>query len=108
MLRSDDQTLIAMEKQVLSFLCQPSGEGDFHRWARVALGPYRWREALHQVIFQILGDLPADSLTLIREQLPARLTRHGFPDVAWEGYFEPPGVTEADVERMVPHLLDSG
>jgi hypothetical protein len=96
-----------MERQALRFLCQGSGAGDLNHQVRMALRSYRWQDPLHQVIFQILCDLPAESPALIREQLPARLTRHGFPDVAWEAFFEPPGLAQKEVERLVRYLVDS-
>jgi hypothetical protein len=105
--RPDENPRTEMERQVLRFLCQGSGEGDLNHKVRMALRSYRWQDPLHQVIFQILCDLPAESPALIREQLPARLTRHGFPDVAWEAFFEPPGLAQKEVERLVRYLVDS-
>ena len=65
-----------------------------------ALRAYRWREQLHEVIFQILCDLPADLPALARE-----LTRHGFPDAAWESYFVPQDLAKEEVRRLVDRLL---
>jgi hypothetical protein len=98
---------IEIERQVLRFLCQGSGGGSLDGEVKAALRPYRWRERLHEVMFQILCELPADLPSLVREQLPARLTRHGFPDVAWESYFVPQDLAEEEVRRLVNRLLSS-
>lgn len=98
---------IEIEREVLRFLCQGIEVGKLDREVRAALRAYRWRQPLHQAIFQILCDLPADLPGLVREQLPARLTRQGFPDVEWESYFEPPGFAEDEVRGLVKRLLGS-
>lgn len=104
---ANDHPSIEIERQVLRLLCQGSGVGSLAREVRAALRAYRWRQPLHQAIFQILCDLPVDLPGLVREQLPARLTRQGFPDVAWESYFEPSDLAQEDVEQLVRQLLGS-
>jgi hypothetical protein len=105
--QSDENPRTEMEGEGLRFVCQGSGKGGLNHKVRMALRPCRWQDPLHQVMFQVLCDLPAESPALIREQLPARLTRHGFPDVAWETYFEPPGLAQKELERLVRRLADS-
>ncbi len=98
----NDQSLVEVERQVLRALCQ----GALDRRASLnTLRNYRWREPLHQVIFDLLINMPGADPELIREQLPARLTRRGFPDfdLAW---FQPHALTRKDIERLIDRLRE--
>ncbi len=95
------QSVVDSERQVLRALYQGSLVG---RAALDALRSYRWSEPLHQVIFDLLVNMPGADPELVREQLPARLTRRGFPDfdLTW---FEPHALTGKEIERLIGRLL---
>ena len=76
--------------------------------ARDILRTYRWREPLHEVMFDVVLSIPTEIPEVIREQLPARLTRKGFPDVDIEDFFEPHGLSKEEAARLIRQLRDSG
>jgi len=83
------------ERVVLSALCQGTAQGSVRESARRILTPYRWQEPLHQIVYQVLLAIPLDSPELVRQQLPARLTRAGFPDVEVRDFFRPHSLSQA-------------
>jgi hypothetical protein len=93
------------ERLVLSALCQGTPQGQVRESARGILAHYRWREPLHQVVYQVLLAMPFDSPELARQQLPARLTRVGFPDVDVEDLFHPHSLSQAAAEELMHNLV---
>lgn len=94
-----------IERKTLRALCQENGLREF---AREALRNYRWRDPVHQVIFEILIALPRSSTSaVLREQLPIRLTRWGFPDVTYEDFFQPLEISVEEAESLIRELRDS-
>lgn len=65
---------------------------------------YRWRVQLHQVIFNALASIPSDGPALLRQLLPAKLTRLGFPDVEWEEFFAPVSLSRDETIALVRRL----
>lgn len=102
----DSALIVEIERQVLQAMCQGTAEGSVLELGKRTLVRYRWREFLHQVIFEVLAGLPGDFPGVIREQLPARLTRKGFPDVSWEDFFRPHALAKQEVERRMRQLAD--
>lgn len=96
--------VIETERLILCALCQGTREGSVREVARETLRQYRWREPLHATLFETIMSMPTESTAALREQLPSRLTRRGFPDVAWEDFFEPHSLSKQEVERMISKL----
>lgn len=92
------------ERRVLQVLCQGTPQGPVVDQARASLGGYRWSDPVHQVIFEIVLGLPPDATQAIRDLLPARLTRRGFPDFAIDDLFRPHGLTKAEAVRLIEFL----
>jgi hypothetical protein len=92
------------ELQVLRAICQESPLGSVREAASRLLKNYRWQEPVHQAIFTCLLQLPAGNPELLRTELPACMTRKGFPDVDWETFFEPLPLTPQDVAKAVLRL----
>lgn len=69
------------------------------------LRSYHWQAQLHQAIFDALSSIPSDDPAILRQLLPAKLTRMGFPDVEWDEFFTPLSLSRdkaiALVRRMV-------
>ncbi len=103
----DPQQIIQAERLALCALCQGTREGSVREAGRQILRDYRWREPLHGVVYEIVMSLPADSPAILRDQLPTRLTRRGFPHVAWEDFFEPNSLSTQEVEQIMRELCDS-
>ena len=95
------------ERRVLQALCQGTPQGFVRATAKDILRTYRWREPLHHVIFEVVLSIPTEIPEVIRTQLPARLTRRGFPDVDIEDFFEPHGLAKEEAERLIRHLRNS-
>jgi hypothetical protein len=94
-----------IEKLLLRGMCQPEGGESAWTVAADALRTYRWREPVHKALFAALGDLLARKPALMRELLPAALTRRGFPDVPWEDFFKPLNLSEEDARSLLQRLL---
>lgn len=93
-----------IERQVLRAVCQGKA---LRESAREMLRDYRWREPVHQVIFEILITLPPGTPGVLREQLPVRLTRRGFPDVPCEDLFQPLDISTEDAQSLMRELRDN-
>ncbi len=99
--------LIRAERQVLQALCQGTPQGSVRATAQHLLQAYRWRNPIHRVVYEVLMTIPTEAPDLIRDQLPSRLTRRGFPDVDWEDIFRPHSLTKDAAERLMQELIRS-
>ena len=89
---------------MLRAICQESPLGSVREAASRLLKNYRWQEPIHQAIYDCLVQLHAGNPEFLRSELPACLTRTGFPDVDWETFFEPLPLTPQDVAKAVLRL----
>jgi hypothetical protein len=98
--KADNPSVVDSERQVLRALWQGAPD---RRAAVNTLLRYRWREPLHQVIFDFLVSKQGANPELMREQLPTHLTRRGYPDfdLTW---FQSVLLTETDLERLIQRL----
>ena len=106
-LRPDEDSKAKLELQVLRAVCQGTPQGSVRDGALRVLCNYAWREPVHQAIFGCLARLTSANLEFLRSELPACLTRKGFPDVDLELLFEPHSLTKEDAERLMRELKDS-
>ncbi len=96
----------AAERRVLQALCQGGGGVTLLAEGVRILHGYRFRDPLHQIIFETLSEIGPAAPPLVRELLAARLTRKGFPDVDLDPFFEPHGLT-ADAAMALMERLRS-
>jgi len=68
------------------------------------LAEYPFADVVHQLIFDTLREIPADSPQIIREQLPVRLNNKGFPDLDLEALFEPHNLTDSQAIALMSEL----
>jgi hypothetical protein len=99
--------IVRVERKVLRALCQGSTEGPIREFGCAMLRQYHWRDPIHQIIFEALMSIPSEYPEIIRTELPTRLTRMGFPDLAWEDLFAPGPLSKAEAERLVKALSES-
>jgi hypothetical protein len=102
----DAQSRSALERQVLAALCAGTREGSVREMARKHLAAYAWSEAAHQTIFEIVMGFPSAGEAALRDQLPARLTRRGFPDFDFDDLFACPQPSDAQAEEWMRQLAD--
>jgi hypothetical protein len=99
---------IEIEKLLLRAMCQPGVRDSIWKIASGPLKTYHWREPVHEALFGALRDLRARKPALLRELLPAALTRRGFPDVAWENFFDTATLSDEEARLLLRRLLEPG
>lgn len=101
------ESLVDLERRVLAILCQSGGQGAVRGQARQLLANYRWSDAAHQVLFEIVMTFPTSSCQALRDQLPARLTRRGFPDFDFQGLFNVSILSPSNAEEWMRELAQA-
>lgn len=96
--------IIKTERLVLRALCMGTPEGSVRAAARCLLRDYSWHEPAHRAIFEVLDSLPSDLPEVVRDQLPARLTLKGYPDLDFEDLFRPHSLSKEETERLIQML----
>lgn len=97
-----------LELRVLQVICQGALLGETEEAAaRELFGTYEWQDPIHSLIFKSWLLLRDTSQETFREQLPAMLTRRGFPDVDLAPYFLSPEPTNKSLEDLVKDLKNS-
>ncbi|HLY59562.1 MAG TPA: hypothetical protein VKV95_02235 [Terriglobia bacterium] len=102
--RIDDRPAIDQERRVLRAFCK--GDRKVLDAAAQLLAQYKWREPVHQIIFNCLTGFPAGGPLTLRERLAACATRKGFPDVDWEEFFPPIPISDLESNELLRQLLD--
>jgi hypothetical protein len=93
-----------LERRILAALCAGTVEGSVREAARTGLARYSWSDAAHQAVFEIVMSFPSMSADALREQLPARLTRRGFPDFDFTSIFRGSVRAAEEVEAWITQL----
>jgi hypothetical protein len=96
-----------IEKLLLRALCQPGASDGVWRIAAGPLKTHHWREPVHEALYAVLRDLRARKPALLRELLPAAVTRRGFPDVAWEEFLEPVTLSDEEIRNLLQQFAHS-
>jgi hypothetical protein len=95
------RTILEGEFLVLQAMCQGGRDGRVWTEGMRLLEAYRFRDPLHQLVFDTLRELNTDEPAVIRQLLPQRLTAKGFPDVDLDPFFFPSALTtEAALSMM--------
>ena len=105
--QGNDRSNIDAERRLLQALCQDSCEASARNLARSALADYRWCEPVHEIIFRFVVKQTEPAVILLRDQLPALLTRKGFPDVEWEEFFRAASISETKLADLIRKLSGS-
>jgi hypothetical protein len=103
----DPDSRVQIERRILCALCQRTLDGSTRDRALQELKSYAWREPVHHAIFKCLTQLPAGNPELLRSELPACLTRKGFPDVDWDGFFTSSFQTQREALQAVLDLVQT-
>jgi hypothetical protein len=87
----------SLERAVLIALCARPELAD---WPSIhaRLAPRAWQDPDHAAIFEAIVRVEGRCLINWREYVPAQLTRMGFPDIDWTGFFaEKPSETLSEL-----------
>ena len=90
-----------LEKLILRVLCAGTPQGSVKDTLPPLLQAYKWQSTLHRAIFNAIVAFPSDNPKVLRQLLPAKLTRMGFPDVEWDEIFAPPSLSKDDAVALV-------
>lgn len=100
------ESAVELERRVLGVLCLGAREGSVRELARSMLAHYRWREPVHAAVFDIVMGFPTSSAAALGEQLPARLTRRGFPDSDVAAWFTSPQCSKKEAAEWMRRLRE--
>ncbi|HET7100250.1 MAG TPA: hypothetical protein VFJ52_03795 [Terriglobia bacterium] len=98
-------TDLHLEKLALRLLCAGTSEGGAPNALIPLLRGYAWQSTLHQAIFRAIEAFPSQDPHVLRQLLPAKLTRMGFPDVEWDELFAPPEMSREDSLALVRQMV---
>jgi hypothetical protein len=97
-------TVATLERQLLRALC--AGTGTPQDWDQLAsrLSGYLWQDPDHKVAYEALRAIKSYEPKTRRDELPAQVTRMGFPDMDWNLYFEGEELSAAEIEGIIKRL----
>ncbi len=95
------------EKLVLRALCHGVLQGERREQAFRILAKHRFADPQHELLFAALSTLRRADAQVIREQLPARLTSLGFPDVDLTSYLDAPAPGAGEATEALRQLVGS-
>jgi len=101
---TQEAALPDLERRVLCVLCSDGAEREARETARRGLANYHWRLAVHQAVFDVIITFPSVSSRALRDQLPGRLTRRGFPDFDFEELFDLLKPEAGELEELIRKL----
>ena len=93
------------ERLALRLLCVGTPQGPVKNVLAPLLRGYRWQRPLHQVIFSAIVSIPTDDPETLRQLLPAKLTRMGFPDVEWEEVLFPAMLSREEALTLARQMV---
>ncbi len=103
--RDPDHKLIAAERDVLRAMCQGTEGGPVWDDGLRHLSSYRFRDATHQVVFDVLRRIGSGHPEIVRQHLPRRLALAGFPDLDAQVFFEPHGLDHRQATELIQWLV---
>ncbi len=97
-------TIAALERQILRALC--AGVSNAADWDQLAseLRVHHWQDPDHKVVYQALRAIKSRDPKTLREELPAQVTRMGFPDMDWSLYFDAIELPTPEIEGLIRRL----
>jgi hypothetical protein len=95
-----------IEHDLLQLLCNGRGGTQLREEVIARLRGYAFRSVEHQVLFDCLQAMPLDRSEVVRELLPARLVRAGFPDFDLAPFSDAGGVSDVEAGKLCRELLE--
>ncbi|MGH9343234.1 MAG: hypothetical protein ACRD19_05675 [Terriglobia bacterium] len=97
--------LVQAERQILAALFQGFSDGPLEDSSKQNLADYRWQEPDHEALFSALVRFPSSHPSITAAEIPARLTRLGFPDVDCDFLKQPHGQSRRRSAELIRELL---
>jgi hypothetical protein len=105
----DGSSILAtqIERVILRELC--AGQIEPSDWHRIIyrLSAYEWKDPEHEVVFNALRAIKSDDRPTRRHELPAQVTRMGFPDVDWGKYLDADRQPGVPIEQLIEGLASA-
>lgn len=99
------QTRAELETNLLRFLCDAQTEIAARRRVLLIIGDYVWSTPDFAIFFECIRELFERDPKHILVNLPAQLTRRGFPDMPCEILVAPPRLSSASALTLAKKLL---
>jgi hypothetical protein len=97
-------TVTQIERDILRGLC--AGVIDSVSWRRMIdqLTAHSWKDPEHKVVYDALRAIRSQDAQTRRQELPAEVTRMGFPDVDWGKYLDREALPSVPLEELLARL----
>ncbi|HUZ47056.1 MAG TPA: hypothetical protein VMW54_10510 [Terriglobia bacterium] len=92
------------EMMALRAFCMGAPQGSIRNVGKSLLANYRWQNVFHEAMWKALLSSPSENPQILRQLLPAKLTRLGFPDVDWEEFFAPHQMSRDDAINLMRRM----
>jgi hypothetical protein len=96
-----------IEILALRVLCLGTSQGPVKAIGKTLLHDYHWHNALHKALWDAISGLPSDNPQILRQLLPAKLTRLGFPDIEWDEFFAPHSLSKDEAIALMRRMASS-
>jgi hypothetical protein len=93
------------ERRLLRFLCAREADAAARRSVARRLADYSWRDADHEILFEAISELLRGEPRQTLSELPAAITRRGFPDISCEWLAEDCGMDSTQARELAEELL---
>jgi len=98
------EEVLNTERTVLRALCTGALRGSTRRQVLRLLEVYSFRDVIHQLIFDAVREIKTSQAGFLRQELPARLTQKGFPEVDFDQFLEAPGLGGSRILELAARL----
>jgi hypothetical protein len=101
---NDPISATQIERDILRTLCAVAIDPSRWRGLVNQLSDYEWKDPEHKVVFDALRQIKSDDAHRRRQELPAQVTRMGFPDVNWEKYLDADVLPNVQIQALIDRL----
>lgn len=95
----------AAEWDLLRALCSGTLTGPRRQEILLLLAKYAFSDPIRQALFDVVDDIGRDRADILRQELPPRLARQGFPDIDFDALFTPPSLTTGQALEQAQALV---
>ena len=99
------ESVLEAERDILRAMSQGTAEQSVWAEGIELLAEYSFEDNVHQLVFDTLREISTGTPTIIRERLPACLTRKGFPAVDLEVFLQPHNLSAEQAIGLMRALL---